>query len=123
MSQLKAFLVLFCSFVSVSFASGVEYYASHPAALEKALMSCPDKHPHGTSCDELTGVATNVNQLVSELKWSPQAYGLSILALETTLGEQTAQNKTPVLQQSILQNQQRLHERLSIIAWLESPGR
>ncbi len=123
---LSWFLILCCA-TGVAQANHVEErYLSNPQKLESALMHCPQQHPAGITCDQLNHVGETVNRLVAELQMNPQAYGSSIIALQTTLSQQLVlakQQPSPQLQQQIAHNQQTLRERLSVIKWLESPRR
>lgn len=120
------FLIL-CSATYVAQANRIEdRYLSSPQKLESALMNCPRQHPADITCDQLNDIGETINRLVAELQMNPQAYGLSILALQTTLSQQLVldrQQPSLQLQQQIAHNQQTLHERLSVIKWLESPRR
>lgn len=110
----------------MSRAGDVTDYQLNPQRLEQALANCPAKHPTNVTCDELTHAESVVNQMVIALQANPQAYGLSILQLQTTLAEQIAQQRQQPslqLQQQIAQNQRTLQERLGVIRWLESPRR
>ncbi len=112
--------------VFVATASDLTDYQLNPQKLAQALASCPQKHPTHVTCDELAQVGTLVNQLVISLQTNPQAYGFSILQLQTMLAEQIAQQRqqpSPQLKQQIAQNQRTLQERLGVIRWLESPKR
>lgn len=103
------------------------YYATHPSALKEAIQHCPDKSPKHVSCATLRDIAIELNELVYELRMSPQIFGNSILALQETIAkDETAldkQRKNADLIASIDKNKKLLGQKMAIVGWLESPER
>lgn len=97
-----------------------QYYRIHPKALQEAVAECPGKAPKLLNCDELHNIAIKVNELVYELRMSPQGYGKSILALQETIASQELAHQ-PDIKPMLDKNKLELRERLAIVNWLESP--
>ena len=114
-----------CGFHDVVFSQDATFYSLHPVALQKALEKCPAAHPEGVSCEALDACATRANRLVSELHYSPQAFGQKILSLQEDMAKIESKLKLhpthESLQSSLSESQFLLRERLAIVKWLESP--
>lgn len=103
-------------------------YRRHPAAISQALLKCPKTTPKDISCDGLSKIAKETADLMEELERDPQRFGLNILRIQENIAQQTlllqnpnvTLNKRAVLQQ-LIQNQQHLTLRLTLIRSLESP--
>lgn len=91
------------------------YYRTNPRALERVIVQCPQQHPPQISCDELGQIAMELNRLVNEWKNSPQGFGSRIIALQNRLADSRETDVAAIKQD--------LHERLAIVAWLQSPTR
>ena len=125
------FLSLLCLFLCVSFDAIActkhdgAYYKINPKALQEAIKQCPNKAPKLVSCDELQNIAIKTNELVYELRISPQAYGQTILNLQEIIANQASRllkdEHQADLKESFDKNNQILKERLAIVNWLESP--
>lgn len=102
-----------------------QYYRLHPEALQQALKKCPAPQPEALSCEELSRIALDVNQLVYSLQMSPQGFGSKIISLQVELAKQQALYRKnpnqPELLTSIEAIKQQLAMRLAIVKWLESP--
>ncbi len=97
------------------------YYKGHPEALQEVIAKCPTNPPKLVSCDVLHKMALQVNDLVYELRLSPQGYGKKILALQEKIAKQESSHQSD--KRSLLnKNKQELRERLAIVNWLESPA-
>ncbi len=104
-----------------------QYYRQNPQALQLAIKNCADKSPSHLSCEQLTKIAENLNQIASELQRSPQGFGKKILKLQEEIEQQelqltTTENPT-LLKKEIARNQTTLAEYLAVVKWLESPER
>lgn len=101
-------------------------YATHPKALQQAMQQCPEKSPKHVSCQQLSDIATRINQLAYQLQSNQQGYGQDILALQETITTQrSALEKYPEqadLQRNLKQNERQLQERLAVVRWLASPA-
>jgi hypothetical protein len=96
------------------------YYRVHPKALQDAIAACPSHPPKLVSCETLHQIALRVNELVYELRMSPQDYGQKILRLQTEIVKQMAGNDETA--KTVLDNHlQDLQERMAVVSWLESP--
>ena len=110
---------------SCSAAHDEHFYSLHPSELQKVIEQCPDQHPAGVTCEQLSHCARRANVLVSELQYDTQGFGQKILVLQETLATLEASLKTTPnqtqLTSSIEKNKTELTERLAIVKWLESP--
>jgi len=102
------------------------YYAMHPKALKQALKDCPSRRSASDlSCDDLKTIALRTNQLAYQLRMNQQAFGQKILALQEKQSMyQTKLQDNPnalELKQALRDVTQNIHERLSVVQWLESP--
>ena len=124
MSNKLLFGVLLISLTACS-PQSEKNYASNPKALQTAIKQCPEKSPKKVSCEQLSEVASRINQLAYKLRADQQAYGKEILALQETITTQrsTLQEnpKLASLQKDLRQNEQQLQERLAVVRWLASP--
>lgn len=118
MYRLMAILLFFTHSIWACLSHDKSYYNTHPKALQEAMANCPEKSPKKVSCAELKLMAMRVNELVDELRISPQGFGQSILTLQQKMALQHAD---PHLKNEYEKNQQELQERLAIVGWLESP--
>ncbi len=124
---MKYFILIMASFVSVACTVHDEqYYRLHPNELQKAIVGCPGHQTADISCEQLTAVASHINQLVYQLRSNPQAFGKQILMLQETIAQQQAMEKKvsllPETNALLIDNQRRLKEHLAIVKWLESPA-
>lgn len=124
---LKCCLYLALVLSGFCFAADLDYYKMNPQKIEKALLDCTNKNSFNKNCYELKNVAQHINNLAIELQLDPQGYGLAILKMQEKLGEQMLlQNNTkanPELLAAIDKNKQEISKRLTVIKWLESPGK
>lgn len=101
------------------------YFKTHPKALQEALTQCPDKAPKLVQCDELQKIAVKINDLVNELRMSPQGYGQTLLNLQEKIATQMASlpeaSEKSELKDSLDKDNQELQERMAVVNWLESP--
>jgi hypothetical protein len=101
------------------------YYRMHPNVLHNEIKKCPDEQPQSLSCEQLTAVAAQMNELAYQLRSNPQLFGQQIMTLQTMLVAQEKslqQNREqPELTVEINKNRQILNERLAVVKWLESP--
>jgi hypothetical protein len=96
------------------------YYRVHPKALQDAIAACPAHAPKMVSCETLNQIAVRLNELVYELRMSPQDYGQKILRLQTEIAKQMTTQDASV--KSMLDHHlQDLQERMAVVSWLESP--
>lgn len=97
-----------------------QYFKLHPKALQDAVAACPSRAPKLVSCDALHQIAIEVNELVYELRMSPQGFGQSILALQASIAKQEMSHQAD-MQSTLEKNKQELKARMAIVRWLESP--
>ncbi|MDP3560195.1 MAG: hypothetical protein Q8R79_07610 [Legionellaceae bacterium] len=95
------------------------YYFQHPHALQKEALRCQAQSEH---CQNLQQWYAQMQQLASELSQDPQAFGQSIIQLQTQLAmHEDAVSLDPSLQSVIDTEKQDIFMRLSVVKWLESP--
>lgn len=97
-----------------------QYFSVHPKALQEAIAACPAKAPKSVSCDSLRELAIKVNELVYELRMSPQGFGKTILSLQEKVAAEALDNQ-PATKLLLSKDQTELSERLAVVGWLESP--
>lgn len=124
MKYVLIFGLLLSSVFAYAFES--EYFHLNPEALQKSLNECPHRAPEGVSCEQLSVIALDVNQLVSELKTDPQAFGYSILLLQQNIATQELKIKNNPSQPELItileKDKLELAHRMAIVKWLESPA-
>lgn len=116
-------LALICSVTLTATACTTQdeqYFNVHPKALQEAIAACPDKAPKYVSCDSLRELAIKVNELVYELRMSPQGFGKSILSLQEKIAAEESGHES-VAESVLEKNKAELRERLAVVGWLESP--
>jgi hypothetical protein len=97
-----------------------QYFKLHPKDLQVAIASCPSRAPELVSCDALHQIAIEVNEMVYELRMSPQEFGKSILALQESIGKQEIGHATDT-DATLEKLKHELKARMAIVRWLESP--
>ncbi len=121
MHKFNLFVILSLSMCN-GFAHDLNFYSVHPKELQNVLNECPTKHPKDISCEALSNVALNINQLAYELRMDPQAFGQKVLTLQEIISQQTnLTNQTEILA-DLDKNKLQLKQRLAVIKWLESPA-
>lgn len=109
--MIRFILMMFCGLALTACSPHDQrYYKMHPQAIEKALRECSSKSSLVT-CEQLQTVAYQVNQLIYLLQSNQQAFGLSILQLQSYIADHDTETKRDAL-----------NERLAIIRWLQAPG-
>lgn len=101
-----------------------QYYREHPKELQEAVKSCSSNRAQDLNCETLSELSKRLNKLAYELQYSPQAFGLKILALQQTIANQeTALNKhfSKSKQTALMKNKSDLADDLAVVKWLESP--
>lgn len=100
------------------------YYASHPKALQKALLSCPHNTPSPLGCDVLRDIDARMGHLTYQLQDDQLAYGRKILALQEEADRYRQQLKAHPsikLEASLSETQAKIEEYLLPVQWLTSP--
>ena len=99
------------AWASICLACDALCYELNPKALSAVIKQCPDKAPKGVSCETLAAIASRINSLADELRDEPQAFGLTIMQLQSAAANDSLSNNT----------QLELKKRLAIVKWLETP--
>jgi len=100
------------------------YYWQNPDKLKVALAKCPMKKPKGSTCDQLTMIASKFQYLGNELKKNPQLFGLHIIALQQKIShlEQSLQKKQDTdLAKKLKDEKSTLEQYLAVVSFYESP--
>ncbi len=101
-------------------------YSGNPKALQEAMKQCPQHAPKHVTCEQLSDLASRMNQLAYKLRSDQQAYGKDVLSLQETItAQRSTLEKNPnqiALQHNLKQNERHLQERLAVVRWLASPG-
>jgi hypothetical protein len=101
------------------------YYRSNLKELQEVLKSCPEKAPAQVSCEKLSQIAQEMNQLSMQLQSNPQGFGRQILKLQHQIATLEADlKKHPTdssLKQSIAEAKRQEADYLAVVKWLESP--
>jgi hypothetical protein len=107
----------------------LQFYRTHPRALQTAMDQCPSQNASNPSCEELSRVALDINKLVFELQQNAQLFGVHLMGLQAELATLQAEAKSNSLSlekrkdltKKIKAMQEDLSMRLAVVEWLESP--
>ena len=102
-------------------APNAQYYRLNPQELPAATKKCQQTGFNNANCQELQGVALQINQMAYELQSRPQGFGQKILALQQALATSQQNAQLPENALLIKKIKQQLRQRLAIVKWLESP--
>ena len=125
--MLKKILIVLFYWSNLVQAHDLAYYRTNPDSLEKTLIDCSKSSAEEVSCDDLRNLANHLNSLAIAMQINPQGFGIEILKAQEKLAKQIApenqaKNSSALLAE-ISKNKQDIQDRLTIIKWLESPGR